>query len=100
MTPTPSFGKNKQHEQGEEALSELLQPPPPNLIGTFDGLSAIKTENAAARMLNRALTSFLFLFALTVPHSIAASQISLGLVVITWIARDITARRFYFARTA
>lgn len=97
MISTPGLGKNEQQEQGGEAVSETLQPTPPKFIRTFDSFSAIQTGTVSARVFNRALILFLFLFALSVPHSIAASQISLGLGVIAWIVRDIAARRFHLA---
>ncbi len=65
----------------------------------FDSLSAIKAENIFARWANRAITIFLILFVLSVPHSIAGSQISLGLGLIAWMIRDAASRKFHFART-
>lgn len=56
------------------------------------------SETGAARWANRALLFSLALFALTVQHSIAAAQISLGLGMISWIVRDLVSRRFHFAR--
>jgi len=100
MTSTPSFSKNEQHAQSGNANSESLPPSQRKLISRFDSLAAIQIENTRAHILNRALMLFLFLFALSVPHSIAASQISLGLGVIAWILRDFLARRFHFAYTA
>jgi len=99
MTPGRSFGEHEQHKQGGEAFSEPVMPILPDRIRRFDSLSRISTESATARCLNRALVFFLFLFAISVPHSIAAAQISLGLGGILWIARDVVARRFHFART-
>lgn len=99
MIPTPGLGNNEQHDASGDAVSETLQPVPLEFIRTFDGFSAIQPETIGARRFNRALLLFLFLFALSVPHSIAVSQISLGLGLIAWIARDIAARRFHFAHT-
>ncbi|MGE0132477.1 MAG: O-antigen ligase family protein [Blastocatellales bacterium] len=65
----------------------------------FDHLAAIEGANLVARWANRSLILFILLFALSVPHSIAASQISFGLGVIFWIVRDLASRRFHFART-
>ncbi|MCI0338714.1 MAG: O-antigen ligase family protein [Acidobacteria bacterium] len=70
-----------------------------NWLSYFDALSAVKDDNLAARWANRAIVFFLLLFSLSLPHSIAAAQISLDLTFIAWIARDLTLRRFHFART-
>ena len=66
---------------------------------SFDRLSAVETATLFARLANRAIILFLILFALSVPHSIAASQISLGLGLIAWILRDLAMRKLHFART-
>jgi hypothetical protein len=99
MTRSPSFGKNEQHEEGGQVPPEPLQPISSNQISRFDSFSAIKIESTAGRWLNRSLTLFLFLFALSLPHSIAAAQISSGMGLILWIARDAAMWRFHFART-
>jgi hypothetical protein len=65
----------------------------------IDRLAAIEVTNPTARGANRGLILFILLFALSVPHSIAASQISFGLGVIFWMARDVASRRLHFART-
>ncbi len=65
----------------------------------LDRLVAIETASSLARWINRAIILFLILFALSVPHSIAASQISLGLGLLGWLARDLVLRKFHFART-
>lgn len=70
-----------------------------NRLNRIDLLAAIEVANPAARWANRAVILFILLFALSVPHSIAASQISFGLGAIFWIARDLASRRFHFART-
>jgi len=62
-------------------------------------LGAGAGESASACWADRALTLGLILFALTVPHSIAAAQISLGLSVVAWAARDLITRRLRFTRT-
>lgn len=59
----------------------------------------ITDEGGAVRWASRALLWGLTLFALTVPHSVAAAQISLALCAVAWIVRDVSARRFHFART-
>lgn len=66
---------------------------------TIDQWAAVECTASIARWANRALILFLFLFALTVPHSIAAAQTSLNLGILAWLARDLTARRLHFART-
>lgn len=99
MTRSPSFGKNEQHEEGGQIPPDPFQPISSNQISRFDSFSAIKTELIVARWLNRSLALFLFLFALSLPHSIAAAQISLGMGLILWIARDTAMWRFHFART-
>ncbi len=48
---------------------------------------------------NRVLCCGLILFALSIPHSVAAAHISLGLSYLGWIIRDLTARRLHCART-
>ena len=48
---------------------------------------------------NRILFCGLTLFALSLPHSIAAAQISLGICFFAWIGRDLVTRRFNFTRT-
>src|SRR5262249_8647263 len=63
-----------------------------------DRLAAVDGVNVVARWANRALIVFILLFALSIPHSIAASQISFSLGVIFWIIRDLALRRFHFAR--
>jgi hypothetical protein len=64
-----------------------------------DALAIIKVESSFARWANRAVIFFLALFALAVPHSIAAAQISLGLSLIASITRDLSLRKFHFKRT-
>ncbi|MGH9799108.1 MAG: O-antigen ligase family protein, partial [Blastocatellia bacterium] len=65
----------------------------------FDSFAAVEAGNAFTHWANRSITFFLILFALSVPHSIAASQISLGLGLIAWLMRDAASRKFHFART-
>lgn len=65
----------------------------------LDCLSAVEAVNLFSRLANRALSFFLILFALSIPHSIAASQISLGLALIAWLVRDLALWKFHFART-
>lgn len=56
-------------------------------------------ESGAARAANGALLVGLVLFALSVPHSVAAAQISLALCAVAWAVRDVSQRRFHFAQT-
>jgi len=65
----------------------------------LDSLSAVEAGSLFPRLANQALSLFLILFALSIPHSIAASQISLGLALIAWLLRDLALRKFHFART-
>ena len=69
-------------------------------IGIFlDELISVQPENAVTRWANRGLIFGMMLFALSLPHSIAASYISLSLCAVSWIVRDVTAQKFYFTRT-
>lgn len=68
-------------------------------LGHYDELAAISPTSIHAHWINRALIFFLFLFALSVPHSIAAAQASLSLGLLAWVMRDLAMRRFHFART-
>ncbi len=100
----PSLSNVEAHEDGGPVSSESLQSAssnstPSNLISRFDSFSAIEAHSTMARWFNRALILFLFLFAISLPHSIAAAQISLGVGIILWFARDAIMRRFHFART-
>ena len=65
----------------------------------FDQFAVIEAKASLARWMNRAIIVFLILFALSVPHSIAVSQISLGLGLLAWLLRDLALRKFHFART-
>jgi len=47
----------------------------------------------------RVLSCGLILFALSIPHSVAAAHISLGLSYFGWLVRDLSARRLHCART-
>ena len=69
-------------------------------IGIFlDELISVQPENAVTRWANRGLIFGMMLFALSLPHSIAASYISLSLCALSWIIRDLSARKFHFTRT-
>jgi hypothetical protein len=60
-------------------------------------LVSVETDAGWANYL---LLVFLFVFALSLPHSIAFSQASAALALLAWLLRDLVARRFHFARTA
>jgi hypothetical protein len=72
----------------------------PRIITFCDQLGALQfADDVVARLANRALLLGLMLFALSLPHSIAAVYISLSLCVVSWIIRDLAARKFHWART-
>lgn len=96
MTPRPITTSHQQTAEDGKVFSDSN---PVNLSKGFDRFAAIKAGNTFALWANRAITFFLILFALSVPHSIAASQISLGLGMIAWLMRDAASRKFHFART-
>jgi hypothetical protein len=75
------------------------QTPSPNRIDRFDEFSAVIVEKPFARWVNRAIVFFLILFSLSVPHSIAAAQISLGLGLIAWAVRDFALKTPRLARS-
>jgi hypothetical protein len=70
------------------------------MLGFGDQLSAVSIEaNALARWANRGLLLGLVLFALSLPHSIAASYVSLSLCLVGWLGRDLARRQFHWTRT-
>ena len=74
----------------------------PRALIFCDQLSAvtIKPEkNSLALWANRSLIFGVILFALSLPHSIAASYISLSLCAVSWIGRDLAMHKFHFVRT-
>lgn len=72
----------------------------PRIPGFYDQLSAFQfATNATARWANRTLLLGLILFTLSLPHSIAAVYISLSLCLVSWLMRDLAARKFRFVRT-
>ena len=72
----------------------------PPIFSFCDQLSAFQfATNATARWANRVLFFGLVLFALSLPHSIAAIYISLGLCLVGWVVRDLAARQLHFTRT-
>ena len=98
MTPRPKVSPYRQHEQGA-GMFALTTQIPQSRLERIDRLAAIEGANAPARWANRALILFILLFAVSIPHSIAAAQISFTLGVIFWMVRDLALRRFHFART-
>jgi O-antigen ligase len=97
MTPRPPAISHGQIEQGREApisTTKISQ----SRLNLVDRLAAIDSANVLSRWANRALILFILLFAISVPHSIAATQISFSLGVICWIIRDLALRKFHFAR--
>lgn len=70
-----------------------------NLCEAIHSTLAPKAEGAIGHWASGALLLGLILFALTLPHSIAAAQISLALCLLAWAVRDASARRLHFART-
>jgi hypothetical protein len=65
----------------------------------FDELISVQSKNVVTRWANRILIFGMMLFALSLPHSIAACYISLSLCGVSWIIRDLSARKFHFSRT-
>lgn len=70
----------------------------------FSSLSAViddeeQAQWPLARLADRALLCGLMIFALAIPHSIAAANIGLGLSVVAWLWRDVVRRRIQFRRT-
>jgi O-Antigen ligase/PDZ domain len=73
---------------------------PPRISKFCDQLGALQfVNNIVARSANRVLLLGLMLFALSLPHSIAAVYISLSLCVVSWVVRDLAARKFHWTRT-
>jgi hypothetical protein len=68
-------------------------------LTAVDALLRDPGRTRVGRWAGRALSLALILFALTIPHSIAAAHISLNLALLGWIARDLAERRFHFAAT-
>jgi hypothetical protein len=98
MTPRLKVSPSKRIEREAEMAAHATQSSQSRL-DEIDRLAAIEGANAPARWANRALILFTLIFALSIPHSIAAAQISFTLGVIFWIVRDLALRRFHFKRT-
>ncbi len=72
----------------------------PRIFSYYDQLSAFEfVTNATARWANRGLLLGLILFTLSLPHSIAAVYVSLSLCLLSWVLRDVSARKIHFVRT-
>ena len=65
----------------------------------LDGLGADPGKSRLARVTGRALTLGLLLFAVAIPHSIAAAHTGLNLALLSWIIRDLSAGKLHFRRT-
>ncbi len=65
----------------------------------WDVVAVQADDGTLAKLANHTLLCGLVLFAISVPHSIAAAQISLGICLIAWMTRDLAMRRFHFTRT-
>lgn len=101
MIPKPAISSEPSRAPGRDALPAAASIPLSIIsrLGHFDELAAIRPSTASARWTNRALIFALLLFALSLPHSIAAAQISLSLGLLFWILRDLAMRQIHFART-
>jgi hypothetical protein len=68
-------------------------------MAMLDTLGSFAGHSRTSKWANRALLASLLLFALSVPHSVAAAHISLSLSLIAWVVRDLAARHLQFKRT-
>ncbi len=98
MSSRPTLSQDEQTEKGREVFIPSAHSSQ-SWLGRFDSLAAVQSRDGVAHWANRALVFFILLFALSVPHSIAATQISFSLACILWLVRDLALRRFHFART-
>jgi O-antigen ligase/polysaccharide polymerase Wzy-like membrane protein len=102
MTPRSAISRSEQTKNGDESStnsSSSNQSSSSNWIKYYDALAEVEVITPFARWSNRTLIFFLCIFSISVPHSVAAAHISLNLCLIAWIARDLSLRRFHFART-
>jgi hypothetical protein len=101
MTPKPAISSEPPRAPGSDVLpAATFSPlPPMSRLSHYDELTAIRPATVSARWINRALLLSLILFALSLPHSIAAAQVSLSLGLLFWILRDLAMRQFHFTRT-
>jgi O-Antigen ligase/PDZ domain len=96
MTPRSAISQSEQIRKGDEPSTNSSSS---NWIKYYDALAEVEVITPFARWTNRALILFLCIFSISVPHSVAAAHISLNLGLVAWIARDLSLRRFHFART-
>ncbi len=99
MIPRQSANPDQNAKQGGDVFSVSAQTAYKHWLARIDSFAATRHEKPFARWANRAVMIFLCLFAGSVPHSIAAAQISFGLALIAWVVRDLAAFRFQFTRT-
>lgn len=101
MTPKPAISSEPPSPPGGDVLpvAAAASLSVMSRISRYDELAAIRPVAAPARWANRALILSLFLFALSLPHSIAAAQISLSLGLLFWILRDLAMRQVHLTRT-
>lgn len=74
-----------------------------DIFAYCDQLSAVtigEKNNAVARWADRFLFFGLILFALSLPHSIAATYVSLSLCAVSWLVRDFATYKFHVTRTS
>jgi O-Antigen ligase/PDZ domain len=96
MTPRVASSRSEQTQNSDERSANSSSS---SWIKYYDALAEVEVITPFARWANRALILFLCIFSISVPHSVAAAHISLNLCLIAWIARDLSLRRFHFART-
>ena len=65
----------------------------------WDGCLAVPAASGFAAWANRVVWFGLALFALSLPHSIAAAHIGLDLSLLAWLCRDGAMRHWHFSRT-
>src|SRR5262249_3496897 len=65
----------------------------------IDAIPERSNLNSFSKWANRTLICGLVIFAISIPHSIAAAQIGLGLSYLAWIARALAVGRLGFPRT-
>jgi hypothetical protein len=99
MKPRPTLSPPEHLEEGREVFIPST-PVSQSRLKRFDSIAAVECQAGTARWANRALTLFILLFALSVPHSIAAAQISFTSGCLAWLIRDLASRKFHFTRTA
>ena len=66
---------------------------------TISSLNPIVWDRTLARAANYVLVAGALLLAASLPHSIAAADISLGICLLGWILRDLSLKKFHCRRT-